>query len=161
MSLINDALKRARQNPPRGPHNSPLPPIPPVEEPTPVSAWLVPAIVILLVVGAIFFIGWGVAHRSVHNIVVAPVDPIIATQQAEEVALPVVPRMPEPVPVNPPDAPRLQGIFYSPKSPTAIVNGKTVRPGDRFLQYRVAEITKYTVTLIGPDGKPIKLGMDN
>jgi hypothetical protein len=31
-------------------------------------------------------------------------------------------------------------------------------PGDQFKQYKVKEISKYTVTLIGPDGK-IRLGM--
>jgi hypothetical protein len=40
------------------------------------------------------------------------------------------------------------------------VDGKTVRPGDQFRQYRVKEIGKFSVTLVGPDKKEIKLGMD-
>jgi len=158
MSLINDALKNARQDhTPRRPQ-TPLPPLPPADEPTPVGVWLAPAIVIFLIVAAIFFIAWAVAHHSVQAIVTAPPDPVVARQQAAEAVLPVVPP-PPPAPLNPPDAPQLQGIFYSPTAPTAIVDGKTVSVGGRYLQYRVTEITKYTVTLVDPDGKAIKLGM--
>jgi hypothetical protein len=161
MSLINDALKRARHDhTPRGPQG-PLPPLPPVEDSTPVSMWLVPAIVIFLIVAAIFFIGLAVAHHSVHTIVNAPPDPVIATQQAAEVALPIVPAPVAPPPLNPPDAPKLQGIFYSPTAPSAIVDGKTVEVGDHYQQYRVTEITKFTVTLTDSEGKAIKLSMGN
>ena len=55
----------------------------------------------------------------------------------------------------------MQGIFYSAAAPTAIVDGKTVGLGDQFRQYRVKEITKQTVTLVGPDGKAVKIGMGN
>ena len=160
MSLINDALKRARHTPPRNP-NSPFPPLPPADDQsTSAKAWLLPAIVIALIVAAIFFIGLAMARHSVRNIVDATSASVMATQAvAEVVASPAV--EPPPAPLNPPDAPRLQGIFYSPTSPSAIVDGKTVRKGDHFQQYRVTEITKYTVTLIGPDGKAIKLGMAN
>jgi hypothetical protein len=157
MSLINDALKRARHNPPRGPQN-PLPPLPPTEETTPVGAWLAPAIVIVVIVAAIFFIALLVERHSVQTIVTAPPDLVVVTQQAAEVVLPVI-APPPPPPLNPPEAPRLQGIFYSPTAPTAIVDGKTVSPGSQYLQYHVTEITKYTVTLVGPDGKAVKLGM--
>jgi hypothetical protein len=160
MSLINDALKRARQDhTPRRPQ-TPLPPLPPAKEPTPVGVWLAPALVIFLIVAAIFFIAWAVEHHSVQAIVNAPPDPVVARQQAAEAVLPVVPP-PPPAPLNPPDAPRLQGIFYSPTAPAAIVDGKTVSVGSHYLQYRVTEITKYTVTLVDPDGKAIKLGMSD
>ena len=159
MSLINDALKNARQDhTPRRPQ-TPLPPLPPADEPTPVGVWLAPAIVIFLIVAAIFFIAWAVAHHSVQAIVTAPPAPVVARQQAAEAALAVVVPPVPPPPLNPPDAPRLQGIFYSPTAPAAIVDGKTVLVGDHYLQYRVAEITRYTVTLVDPDGKAIKLGM--
>src|ERR1035437_2005991 len=77
---------------------------------------------------------------------------------------PVVPPPPpakSSIPVNPPAAPKLQGIFYSAAAPTAIVDGKTVGVGDQFRQYRVKEITKQTVTLVGPDGKAVKIGIGN
>jgi hypothetical protein len=160
MSLINDALKRAKQAPPRPPNA--LPPLQPVAEESPsVLVWLIPALVILLIVAAIFFIGLASAHHTVRTIAAA-LDPNAATQSVAELTLPVVVPHPEPPPpVNPPDAPRLQGIFYSPTAPSAIVDGKTVGLGDKFRQYRVKEITKYTVTLVGPDGKTLKIGMGN
>ena len=161
MSLINDALKRARHNhTPRDPHN-PLPPLPPADDSSSVSVWLTPAIVIFLIFLVIFLIGWAVAHHSVHEIVTAPPDPEVVTQQAAEVALPVVVSPPPPPPLNPPDAPKLQGIFYSATAPSAIVDGKTVGVGDHYQQYRVTEITKFTVTLTDADGKSIKLTMGN
>ena len=160
MSQINDALKQVRKVPPRGaPHS--LPPLQPIaRESSSVIAWLMPAIVIILVIAAIFFIGWAVAHHSVNTIVTAPETVMSVTQQVEEVTLPVIAPEP-PAPVNPPDAPRLQGIFYSATAPSAIVEGKTVRPGDRFQQYRVKAITKSTVVLVDAAGKTIQLGMSN
>ena len=161
MSLINDALKQARQTPPRNQPNS-LPPLRPVaEESASVAAWLIPAIILILIVAAIFFIGWASAHHVVRSIVAAP-EPVAVTQVVASVPPPVVTsRVPEPPSaVNPPDAPVLQGIFSSPTAPSAIVDGKSVRPGDQFRQYRVKEIGKYTVILVGPDKKEIKLGMD-
>jgi hypothetical protein len=161
MSLINDALKQARKAPPRNTPSALQPLRPVADESSPVAAWLVPAVVILLIVAAIFFIGWAVAHHTVRSIVAAPDS--TATQQVAEIKLPVVtPHPVEPPPVvNPPDAPKLQGIFYSPTAPSAIVDGKTVRPGDQFRQYRVKAISKFTVTLVGPDKKEIQIGMGN
>ena len=72
MSLINDALKQARQPPPRNQPNSPPPLRPVVEESSSAVAWLIPVIVIILIVAAIFFIGWASAHRAVRSIVAAP-----------------------------------------------------------------------------------------
>ncbi|MDR3455806.1 MAG: hypothetical protein P4N60_00050 [Verrucomicrobiae bacterium] len=159
MSLINDALKQARQAPPRNPPNS-LPPLQPAPaESSPTAVWLVPAIIIFLVFAAIFFIGWAAAHRTVHSIVTAPPDPE-TTQQVEVVSTPVVVPAPPP-PAAAPDLPKLQGIFYSPTAPSAILDGKTVRPGDKFRQYKVTAITKFTVTLIDPDKKEFKIGMSN
>src|ERR1019366_2243669 len=106
MSLINDALKQARKAPPRNTPSA-LPPLRPVaDEPSPVAVWLAPAIVILLIVAAIFFIGWAVAHHTVRTIVATPDE--ATTTQATEVILPVVtPRQVEPPPpLNPPDAPK-------------------------------------------------------
>jgi hypothetical protein len=161
MSLINDALKQARKAPPRNTPSS-LPPLQPAaDESSPVAAWLLPAVVILLIVAAIFFIGWAVAHHTVHTIVAGP-EAIAATQQTA-VFLPVVKPHPvdEPPPVTAPDLPKLQGIFYSPSAPSAIIDGKTVHPGDHYGQYRVKAISKYAVILVGPDKKEVKIGMDD
>jgi len=162
MSLINDALKQARKAPPRNTPSA-LPPLQPVaEESSPVIAWLLPAIVILLIVAAIFFIGWALAHHSVRSIVASP-DNTPAAQASTEITLPVVKPHPveAPPPINPPDSPKLQGIFYSATAPSAIIDGKTVRPGDTYHEYKVKAISKYTVTLIGPDKKEIQIGMGN
>jgi hypothetical protein len=162
MSLINDALKQARKAPPRNPPSA-LPPLQPVaDESSPVLAWLLPAIVILLIVAAIFFIGWAVAHHTVRTIVATP--DAAATQPVAAVALPVAtprPVEPPPPPLNPPDAPKLQAIFFLPKDLSAIIDGKTVRIGDKVGQYRVKTISKGSVTLVGPDKKEIKIGMGN
>ena len=161
MSLINDALKQARKAQPR---NVPaaLPPLQPMAagEPSSAAAWLVPAVVIFLIVAAIFFIGWAAAHHTVRTTSTEP--QANSTQQEAAVTLPVVtPRPSEPPPPPPPDLPKLQGIFYSPTAPSAILDGKTIRPGDQFRQYKVKAISKYTVTLTGPDKKDIKIGMSN
>ena len=161
MSLINDALKQARKAPPRNTPSA-LPPLQPMaDEGSPVAAWLVPAVVIILIVAAIFFIGWAVAHHTVRTIVTTP--DVTTTTQATEVKVPVVtPRPVEPPPpLNPPDAPKLQAIFYTPPKPSAIIDGKTYRPGDKFGSYQVKAISKYTVTLLGPDKKEIQIGMGN
>lgn len=163
MSLINDALKQARQAPPRNTPNV-LPPRPAAsQEPGTVAIWL-PVIVIILIVAAIFFLGWTMAHRTVREIVTAP-EPV-APPDMVETTTPAEPVKPSaaapPAALTPPDAPVLQGIFYSPKNSSAIVDGKTVRPGDKVGQYyRVKEITQYTVTLIGADNKPFKIGLDH
>jgi hypothetical protein len=161
MSLINDALKQARKAPPRNTPSA-LPPLPPVANESAVFSWLLPAIVIVLIVAAIFFIGWAVAHHTVRSIVAEP-ETGAGTPPATTIMLPpATPRPAEPpTPASAPDLPKLQGIFYSKTAPSAIIDGKTVRPGDQFGQYRVKAISKYTVTLTGPDKKDIQLGMGN
>jgi hypothetical protein len=64
-------------------------------------------------------------------------------------------------PIIPQDAPILQGIFYRPGASSAILDGKTVRVGDQFRQYRVKAISKNTVTLAGPDKKEFKISLGN
>jgi len=176
MSLINDALKQARQHPPAGAHPPTSPPMTPLQpvahKPVPVAGWLIPAIVIFLIVAAVFFMGWAMANRSVISKAVPPpmaAAPIPAPAPVESapvaiVAPPVVAPAPEPPSVAvapPPPLPVLQGIFYSATAPSAIVDGKTIYLGDSFKQYRVKEITRSTVTLVDAEGKPTKLIMGN
>ena len=155
MSLINDALKQARQAPPRSTPST-LPPLQPAHaEHSQSAVWLVPAIIIFLVFAAIFFIGWASMHRTIHSIVTAPPD-VPVTAEMEPIATTAA-AVPEPTPVV--QLPRLQGIFYSPTAPSAIMDGKTIRPGDTFKQYKVKDITKFNVILVGPDKKEIKVGL--
>lgn len=182
MSLINDALKRAQQAPPvvTSIQPPPSPPMPVPQKAVPVTSWLIPAVVLILVMAAVFFIGWGVAHRSVaesdepetvqvqsapaasvpvvKSPVVSPVPPVSPAVLVAPTAPPV---SAAPEPVNPLFAPKLQGIFYSPTDPTAILDGKTVHRGDRFKKYLVREIAPASVTLLDDDHKAIKLVMDN
>jgi hypothetical protein len=164
MSLINDALKQARQAPPRNSPNSPPPLQPARDESSPAAVWLVPAIIIFLVFAAIFFIGWAAAHRTVRTVASTPADPE-ATEPADTVVMPLAVSTPPPAPAAPVVSapavpkPKLQGIFYSPTDPSAILDGKTIHPGDQFKQYKVKEISKYTVTLIDADKKEITIGM--
>ena len=122
MSLINDALKQARQAPPRSTPST-LPPLQPAhDEHSHTAVWLVPAIIIFLVFAAIFFIGWASMHRTVNSIVTAPPDPV-TTQEIEVVRAPVA-VTPEPAPVV--ELPRLQGIFYSPTSTASQLNAQRI-----------------------------------
>ena len=176
MSLINDALKQARQNPPSDAPPPAPPPMPPMQptahNPVPVAGWLIPAIVIFLIVAAVFFMGWAMANRSVSSKVIlppvvaapapAPVTPVPSAVASPAVAPAPAPEPPPAVVVQPSRTlPVLQGIFYSPTAPSAIVDGKTVHLGDSLRQYRVKEITRSTVTLVDAAGKTTKLIMGN
>jgi len=68
---------------------------------------------------------------------------------------------PAPAPEPPPFVPKLQGIDYNRTAPSAILNGKTVHPGDIFHQYRIKAISNNSVTLIGPDNKESVVEMGN
>jgi hypothetical protein len=153
MSLINDALKRARQSqanpPPAG--GPPLRPVEPAKNSS--QAWLLPAIIIFLIVVACFFIGLAMANRTVTKIVNAPESDVTSTPPVEEVSAPEPRPVVEPAVSNEPPPIKVQGIAYDPAKPWAIVNGKTVFVGDPVGEFRVKAISKYTVTLTGADGK--------
>lgn len=182
MSLINDALKEARKAPPEN-VSSTLTPLQPVAgESSTMPAWLLPSVVIMLVAAAIFLIGWAVMHHAADTVaarsqstpaaqaVTAP-QPVVTTtlpQQAQppQTTSPQPAVQPQPVSTPPPPASqpfvlKLQGIDYTSSAASAILNGKTVHPGDQFRQYRVKAISKDSVTLIGPDGKQLQIGMEN
>jgi hypothetical protein len=154
MSLINDALKRAkeaqRKNTPPG--AAPLRPIEAREEERDYR-WILPVIVILLIVVAVFFIALSAAKHTVKNIVAAP---DISPAQTVEPARTSAPPMPPPGVIGPgaiindtPKPARVQGIFYDSAHPWAIVSGKTVYVGDSVDGMRVADISRNSITLIG------------
>jgi hypothetical protein len=161
MSEINDALKRARQTP-SSPALIPLPSRePPPDKPNVFFGWIIPVFIIILIFAAIFFIGWGSAHHTIHK-AIAKQEAILSTQTVAD----IVPVFQPPAPLPPPPVaavilPKLQGIFYSPTAPTAILDGKTISPGDKFRQYRVKGISKYAVTLTDTNGQEIKISMGN
>ena len=158
MSLINDALKRAREqqkNPPPG-----VPPLRPFEPRKSGDApeWILPSVIIFLIVAACFLIGFAMANRTVTQIEHAP-EAAAVTQEVEAVSAPIIR---EPTNAEPEiQAPvfRVQGIVYDPVRPWAIINGKTVFVGDHVDNFRVKIITKNTVTLQAADGSETKLGL--
>lgn len=176
MSLINDALKRAKEAQRKdspGYIVSPMRPNAPAPAParTPLPrrkqrnlSWFMPVVIVLLVVVAVFFMVIAVAKHTVKNIVAAP--EISAPQQVETVATPA-PAPPAPVAAAAPEPPAevigpaaistdvpkpviiLQGVVNDPKHPWAIVNGKTVYLGDNVEGMRVTAISRSSITLVG------------
>jgi hypothetical protein len=151
MSLINDALKQAKQLRPQNPPPDP-PPLSPVESASHGGmGWLVPAVIILLLVAAGIFIGLSLSKPTP---LVASAPPVATTQQVASVTavLPAVTNAPPSsntvaaVPPKPPE-PKLQGVLFDATRPCAIVSGDTVFVGDHVSGFRVAAISRDSVTL--------------
>jgi hypothetical protein len=141
-----------------------------------------PAVIILLIAAAFFFIGMAMSKRKPSPVATAPeispaqqvvTAPATATTAAVPVSAPASVPPPAisnvnevavisnsaPPPPPPPPLPqlKLQGIFYTPPQPSAIVNGKTVFLGDSVGDFTVKEITKNSVLLQNLDGSEKKL----
>lgn len=161
MSLINDALKRAREAQPQSP-----PPAADLQlrpaEPAPTvgngMGMLVPALVgFLVLIGG--FILWHVEQHPAAAKQVTP-ETKAASFTAPEIKAPVqvaavpAPNPPAPAPtvapvfVPPPVPLKLQAVFFAPGHSSAIINGKTVRAGDKFKGFRVAAIAETSATLV-------------
>jgi len=174
MSRINDALKQARQAAPPG-VPQPLPqsgiPLRREEKSSLWSGLLLTGLILFALAGLSWF-GWSATHhKAVETTVVqapasqplpiAPPPPVAATVTPVAVVAPVAvvpPTNPPVVPATPP-LPVVQGIFYSPTDPSAIVSGKTVRPGNRLGNYMVKAIDQISVTLVDSNKKEIKLSI--
>ena len=180
MSLINDALKRARESqrnhPPTG-----APPLPPVESPARGgNGWIlaVAAVLFLAAVGLVF--GPALFGHKAPPPVTAKTPGIPAPPPAKAspvAAPPQVVAMPMPVPGTnalPPPAtntnspamaaaaeqlPRVQGIIFNAARPLAIVNGRTVSAGDRVGDFQVKQILKSSVIFARPDGSQKTMGI--
>jgi hypothetical protein len=173
MSLINDALKRAREtqqkNPPPG-----APPLPPVESPARGgTGWMLAAAAILFLAAACLFIVPALfEHKAAPAVttkapeISAPAPPLPRVD-----AVPVLPSVTNTLPgqvtnTNPPpvvvteQVPKLQGIIFSVAHPVAIVNGKAVNVGDRVGDFQVEQIFKESVVFQCPDGsrKTLQIG---
>ena len=175
MSLINDALKRAREtqqnNPPSG-----APPLPPVESPARGgTGWILVAAAVLFLAAACFFIGPALfGHKTPKTPPATPVKapeiPAPTTEAAPASApapTPVTSALPPPVTnTNPPppastaeQPPKVQGIIFNAARPVAIVNGKAVNVGDRVGDFQVKQILKSSVIFQRPDGSQKTLGI--
>jgi hypothetical protein len=185
MSLINDALKRAKQahtNPPPTP-DLPFRPAEPSPQRTPRLPLLPLAVVLVALLLGGGFILMALLNRDAGPRVVRatpadsqsapdttvppsatptpPATPVdqnttqtqtVSTRAADSLsgttpdALAATPN-PEPPKLA---APKLQGIFYNPSRPSAVVNGRTVYVGSRVGEARdflVLEITRESVTV--------------
>lgn len=169
MSLINDALKRAKQAQEKNPPPSASVPsllYRPVESrPDAGTGWFLPVMAVVLVVAAMFFIGMAffrhpekkdskvqIPNTPAANLAEAPaitspvanpppVSNIVATPTVTTQSPPSLPPVPPP--------PRLQGILFDPARPSAIVSGKSVFVGDYVGDMRVYQITKSGIMLVG------------
>jgi len=189
MSLINDALKRAKQAHAENPTPTPDLPFRPAEPAQNRNSGvpLLPVAIVAIAVG----LGGGLILLALQKRDVAPqvvhatqadatatsaqapttttattpsaqgatpqssaqaAEPPVATQAAglasgSPVDAPIAAVAPEP---PKPVVPKLQGIFYNPSRPSAVVNGKTVYVGSRAGEARdflVLEITRESVTV--------------
>lgn len=175
MSLINDALKRAKDAQQKSPPPAPGPQLrhmEPVQAPDRKTILLPLAIVVVVFLGVLLF--W-IGRRSTSpqkSIVaeaksVAPIEaapeakpaaPVVAAPVAVVSNIPTPPSIPPPsiapapepvVAVTPPSPPiKLQAIFFVPGHSSAMINGKTVHAGDTFKGFRVAAIDRTSATLI-------------
>jgi hypothetical protein len=172
MSLINDALKRARETqrnqPPPG-----APPLQPVETAGRGGAgWMLVVAAILFVAAVGFILGparfghktpASVAVKSTAIPVLPPAEAAPATGTTPPVANTKSPAAAQtnPPPVAAPAKPRLkvQGIIFNSVRPLAIVNGQTVNVGDRVGDFQVKQITQTSVLFQHPDGTQKTLGI--
>lgn len=184
MSLINDALKRAKQAQQENPPATPPLEFRPVEtgqrgnhRTTLLAVGL--TLVIVAILGLSGLLVWYVQQSKQTAMPVAariadpPLVPLAATTNPP--ATPLLPLAPDntlsnliaPRPDNPevpntnrypvagetalappPLALKLQGIFFNPQNPSAVVSGKTVYLGDRVNGFRVMGISPVAVTLV-------------
>lgn len=145
MSLINDALKQAKQSRPQNPPADP--PLPPVESALHGGVgWLVPAVIILLLVAAGIFIGLSLSKPT--PLAASAPPPVAVTRQVASAVTNAPPgsNTVAAVPPKPPE-PKLQGILFDATRPCAIVSGLTVFVGDRVDKFRVTAISRDSITL--------------
>jgi hypothetical protein len=182
MSLINDALKRARESQRKDPPSgaSPLPPI--EHQSGGGTGWILVAVVVLLLAAACLFIGSALFGHKAPPVAVLkvpeistpkPVEPAPMTAPAPVIVTNALPSPvintglppsstnanPPPAIVAPEQKLKLQGIIFSAVHPLAIVNGKTINVGDSVGDLQVIQILKNSVIFQRPDGSQKTLGI--
>jgi hypothetical protein len=176
MSLINEALKRAKQTQQENPPGAPPLEFRPVEAEQKMNrrtALLTVGLVLVII--AILGLGgalvWYVSQNKPEPLPVAarvadaplaplpqnpptPIESVAAKSPVESST-----KINEPNTNNvstaeiaveqiKPAPPKLQGIFFNPSNPSAVVNGRTVYLGDRMNGFRVMGISPVAVTLV-------------
>ena len=171
MSLINDALKHAKQTQQENPPPTPPLQFRPVEPGQPNLAraplllvGLALALILVVALGGMFV--WLVSQKAAGELRVTarpanePATVVTADSKPKFFAPPPPALPPATIPAEPgtntlpatvepppPLAPKLQGISFHSTHPLAVVNGKTVVIGDRVGGFRVLAITRSSVTL--------------
>lgn len=166
MSLINDALKRAKE---KQDHQPPSPGPPPISmelarHPAGPGLALPLILAVVLALAVIFLWRWfekrgrpseekiastSAVQKPNPPAVAASVAPVV-TSNAPNASTNVA-ELPSPKP--PPPVFKLQSIFYNPKRPSAVINGKTLFIGDRVGEARVTAIGQDSATIVTSTGK--------
>ena len=156
MSLVNDALKRAKQSQQENPTPTPelaFRPVEPANEGQPGSPLLFfgAFVGLVVVIGGCGLLIWGMTSKRGADVqaeartLAEPVPAVVPT--VEPVVAPVATNS-QPEVVEPPKPEfKLQGIFFNPTRPSAVVNDRTVYVGDRVSGLHVRAITSEAVTL--------------
>lgn len=154
MSQINDALKRAKDTPPKNTPSS-MAPMMAVDALAAEHGanWIRPAAIILvLLLIASLFIAISSGTHPGPKIIAEPATVPAPVVHVAPVHAPVpAPAAPAPMTVaaNLPKPARIQGIVDDPAHPYAIVSGKTVYVGDQMDGQRVTAISPDAITLVG------------
>jgi hypothetical protein len=168
MSLINDALRRAKQQTVPAPTVAELP-LRPLEPGVEKHSRPLALPLMIMFVGGLIVAGALVPlmssresvrekpHAPASTVMPAPAPVVDAVTPITVPAAAVVVVTNEPLTVTPapqvteavlPLSPvRLQGILYHSSAPSAIINGKTVRAGDRVGDYAVLSISRSSAIL--------------
>lgn len=171
MSLINDALKRAKEKQDQQPLSPGPPPVSMELARHPAGPGLaLPLILAVVLALAVIFLWRWFEKRgqppeektastsaiqkpnpptvlaSAPSVSPSPVVTSNAPNAATNVVELQVPKPPLPVF-------KLQSIFYSPKRPSAVINGKTLFIGDRVGEARVTAIGQDSATIVTSTGK--------
>jgi hypothetical protein len=172
MSLINEALKRAKQaqeeNPPALPPLEFRPEEPGQIQPRRATLLIVGiTLVVVMILGMAGMLVWFVAQAKSALPVIARVadaplaaNPHTMPASAQPVSAPgqfepsdppntnPVPVVTELVAAVPPPVLKLQGIFFSPNRPSVVVNGKTIYLGDRVNGFRLIAVSPVAATFV-------------
>lgn len=178
MSLINDALKKAKQAQVNAPVRETAPQLRAPETDHPVRSGpslMMPAIIVAVCLLGAALMWVAMSGRKPDPGKAEPVAAVSGAPSSPKTEQPIAPTTrevvstppttvpaatstPEPKPpviTAPPAAtlppasalPRLNGIFFNPARPTAIVNNKLVSTGSRVGEFTVLAITQNSVTL--------------
>ena len=170
MSLVNDALKRAKEVQKKGQPEAPGPQFRPAEPAAAPARGI--GMVVPVVIAGVAIVGLSVVLQNRHktaaresNVQPKPIPPVVAVQETKPpvrevvapVSAPAAPVVavtekpaPAPAPVMSVPAPqlKLQAIFYAPGHSSVLINGKTVKAGDVYKGFRVTAITQTGATLV-------------